>query len=204
PVVDDKGVVVGLLSEGDLLRRAELGTEKKRGSWRSFFTGTATLAGDYVREHGTMAQDLMTRDVIAVQRDTDLAEIADLMESRCIKRVPVLDGGRLVGIISRSNLLRALASLGDAAPASTVATDDSAISAALNAELAHQSWRQRTENSVVVSNGVAHLWGVVWSREESRALEIAAAGVPGVRDVQNHLVVLSEEPTAYYPGGLLA
>ena len=202
PVVDDKAIVVGILSEGDLLRRAELGTEKTRGSWTEFFTGTATLAEEYVRSHGTLARDIMTREVISVQHDTPLADIADLMEAHSIKRVPVLNGDRLVGIVSRSNLLRAFASV-----ASTQAprqSDDAAIREALLAELARQPWSRRSENSVVITDGVVHLWGMVTLPEEQRALQLAAEGIPGVKAVKNHMIVLSEEPYPLFPGSFVS
>jgi CBS domain-containing protein len=201
PVVDAAGVVVGILSEGDLLRRAELGTQKTRGSWKEFFTGTATLAEDYVRTHGTLARDVMTRDVVSVQCDTALAEIADVMEAHRIKRVPVLDGDKLVGIVSRSNLLRAFASIAPAeAPKQS---DDAAIRAALLAELARQPWSRRAENSVVVTDGVVHLWGLVTLPEELRALQLAAERIPGVKAVKNHMIVLSEEPYPLFPGSFV-
>ena len=202
PVVDAGGVVVGIVSEGDLLRRAELGTEKHKGSWRQFFTGTASLAEDYVRTHGTLARDIMSRGVVCVQKDTPLSEIADLMEENRIKRVPVLDGDKLVGIVSRSNLLRALASMAPAAePAET---DDAAIREALLAELARQPWSRRAENSVVVTDGVVHLWGLVTLPEELRALQLAAEGIPGVKAVRNHMIVLSEEPYPLFPGAFVS
>jgi CBS domain-containing protein len=203
PVIGDSGALVGLVSEGDLLRRVELGTEKRRGSWRAFFTGTATLAEEYVRSHGTVARDIMTRDVISVARTTPLSDIADLMEQNHIKRVPVLEHERLVGIVSRSNLLRAFASqLPDSAPEVTAA--DSSIREALLAELGRQSWSRRAENTVVVSDGVVHLWGLVATPEELRALELAAQGVAGVVAVRNHMVVLSEEPYPLFPGSFAA
>lgn len=202
PVVDPNGVVVGIVSEGDLLRRAELGTQKHLGSWKQFFTGTATLAEDYVRTHGTLARDVMTRNVVCVQRGTPLAEIADLMEEHHIKRVPVLDGDKLVGIVSRSNLLRAFASM---VPAATpVQADDAAIREALLAELARQPWSRRAENSVVVTDGVVHLWGLVTLPEELRALQLAAERIPGVKAVKNHMIVLSEEPYPLFPGAFVS
>lgn len=203
PVVDDTGALIGLVSEGDLLRRVELGTEKRRGSWRSFFTGTATLAEEYVRSHGTVARDIMTRDVIAVARITPLADIADLMEHKRIKRVPVVENGKLVGIVTRSNLLRAFASqLPDSTPA--VAAADPAIREQLLAELGRQSWSRRAENTIVVSDGIVHLWGLVATPEELRALELAAQGVAGVKGVRNHMIVLSEEPYPLFPGSFAA
>jgi hypothetical protein len=198
-VVDADGAVLGLVSEGDLLRRAELGTQKQRSGWRAFFTGTATLAGDYVRSHGKVAADVMTRDVICVGPGAGLDAVAELMEKHRIKRVPVVLERKLVGMVSRANLLRAFAALPsdtDEAPAS-----DSEIRTALMAELARQPWSRRVDNSVVVTNGVVHLWGLVTSQEESRALEIAAESVPGVREVQNHTVTLSDTTYPIYPGG---
>jgi len=202
PVVDGKGIVVGIVSEGDLLRRAELGTQKQRGSWKQFFTGTATLAEDYVRTHGTLARDIMTRNVICVQKDTPLADIADLMEENHIKRLPVLDGDKLVGIVSRSNLLRAIASIAPAAQ--PVEADDAAIREALLAELTRQPWSRRAENSVVVTDGVVHLWGLVTLPEELRALQLAAERIPGVKAVKNHMIVLSEEPYPLFPGAFVS
>lgn len=204
PVVDEDGALVGIVSEGDLLRRVELGTEKRRGSWRAFFTGTATLAEEYVRSHGVAARDVMTRDVISVTCDAALGEIADLMEQYHIKRVPVVQDGRLVGIVSRSNLLRAFASQPASPAPAPQAADDTAIREALMAELGREAWSRRAENTVVVTDGVVHLWGLVATPEELRALELAAASTPGVRTVRNHMVVLSEEPYPPHAGSFTA
>ncbi len=192
PVVDNDGVLVGMVTESDLIRRAELGTERRRGAWAAFFTGTAVLAREYVRSHGLQVSDVMTQGAVAVARETPLAEIADLMESRRIRRVPVVQDGRVVGIVSRANLLRAWASLpGEAKPANA---SDTAIRDALLAELAHQSWSRRPENSILVNDGVVHLWGLAGTEEESRALELAATRTPGVKSVDSHIVVLTAEP----------
>jgi CBS domain-containing protein len=191
PVVDETGALVGVVSDGDLLRRVEIGTAKTRG-WRTFFTGTAALAEDYVRSRGTLARDIMTREVVTVDRDTPLAEVAELMEEKRIKQLPVLEGGRLVGLVSRANILRAFASMHhETEPAGPV--DDRSIREALLSELGQQSWSRRAENTIVVNDGVVHLWGLVATPEELRALEIAAQGVPGVKAVRNHMIVLSEE-----------
>lgn len=203
PVVDEQRRVVGVVSEGDLLRRTEMGTEKRRGGWMTFFTGTETLAGEYVRSHGAVATDVMTREVVCVQADTPLADIADLMEDRNIKRVPVLAGDVLVGLVSRSNLLRAFASRAEVKAGAAVeqgGTDDAAIRAALLAELEAHPWSRRTENSMVVTDGVVHLWGLVSGPEEHRALELAAERVPGVVAVRNHMIVASEIPYLTMPG----
>jgi CBS domain-containing protein len=201
PVVDAEGGVLGVVSEGDLLRRAELGTEKQRGTWRTFFTGTARLAGEYVRSHGRQARDVMTQDVVCVGPATTLEQIADLMEERHIKRVPVVAERKLVGIVSRKNLLRALAS--KVADAAAVPASDGEIRKALSAELSRHAWSRRADNSVVVSDGVVHLWGLVASAEESRALELAAEGVAGVKKVENHTVVLTDQPYPVYPGSFV-
>jgi CBS domain-containing protein len=192
PVTDAQGTLLGIVTEGDLIRRSELGTERKRGGWLAFFTATATMAGDYVKSHGKTVRDLMSPGVVAVATDTPLADIADLMEQRRVRRVPVVEGGRVVGIISRANLLRAWASL-PADPKPT-GTDDATIRVSLLAELAKQSWSHRPENSIVVTEGVVHLWGLAATDEEKRALELAAENTPGTKSVRNHIVVLAAEP----------
>ena len=149
-----------------------------------------------------MASDVMTRDVICVGPETTLDAIADLMEQHRIKRLPVVRERVLVGIVSRANLLRALAAMpvdGSAAPAG-----DTEIRYALMTALSAQAWNRRADNAVVVTGGVVHLWGLVTSPEESRALELAARAVAGVREVQNHTAVLSDMPYTVYPGSFVA
>jgi CBS domain-containing protein len=192
PVVDADGTLVGVVTEGDLVRRSELGTERKRGGWLAFFTATATMAQEYVRSHGSKVRDLMTPGVVAVSRDTSLLDIADLMEERHVRRVPVVEDGKVVGIVSRANLLRAWASL--PTETATVSADDAAIRNALLNELAHQAWSRRPENSVVVTDGIVHLWGLAATDEEKRALELAAEQTQGCKGVRNHVVVLAAEP----------
>lgn len=192
PVVDKDGVLVGMVTEGDLVRRAELGTEKRRGGWAAFFTGTAVLAREYVQSHGVQVNDIMTQGAAAVAPETPLAEVADTMEQRRVRRVPVVENGRVVGVISRANLLRAWASLPKEAP--PVAANDTAIRDALLAELAEQHWSRRPENTVVVNDGVVHLWGLAATEEEKRALELAALRTPGAKGVESHVVVLEAEP----------
>jgi len=202
PVVESDGTVVGVVSEGDLLRRAEIGTEKKRSSWVQFFTGTASLADEYVRSHGRVAKDVMTQAVVSVQPDTPIAAIADIMHQKRIKRVPVVQDGKLVGIVTRKNILRAFASM--RSPEAPSKVDDTRIRETLLAELAQQPWSRRAENSVVVTDGVVHLWGLVSTQEELRALEVAAEATPGVKGVKNHMIVLSEEPYPLFPGSFAA
>jgi CBS domain-containing protein len=192
PVVTADGSVVGVLSEGDLLRRVEIGTDaERRTSWLDFFTDTNAMA--YVKSHAQRVADVMTPDVIAVDVETPLHEIATLLESRRIKRVPVLRDNKLAGIVSRSNLLQALASSAVDEPGKVSATDRE-IREKLMKELEGRPWAFAGRN-VVVSEGVVHLWGVFRSMEAVQAVRVAAERIPGVKDVQDHT-----EPYPLAPG----
>jgi CBS domain-containing protein len=192
PVVDAGNAVVGVLSEGDLLRRVEIGTDgTHRTSWLDFFTDSSAQA--YVKSHGRRVGDVMTPDVISVEVDTPLAEIATLLESRGIKRVPVLKDHKLAGIVTRSNLLQALAS-SPAVNAMNVSSSDRDIRERLMKELEGRPWAFAGRN-VMVSDGVVHLWGVFRSTEAVQAVRVAAERIPGVKDVQDHT-----EPYPIAPG----
>ncbi|HEX5453177.1 MAG TPA: CBS domain-containing protein [Stellaceae bacterium] len=191
PVVDANNRIVGIVSEGDLLHRTETETEhhteRRRARWLESFATERALARDYVKSHGRLVRDVMTRDVIAVPDTAELAEVADLLETKRIKRVPVLRDGKLVGILSRANLVRALAA-GRDLPAEAE-TDDRAIRDRLIGELRHQEWARIWAADIVVRDGVVHLWcSDDHSPEEREALLIAAKNTPGVRDVEEHLV----------------
>lgn len=185
PVVDAGGQVVGMISEGDLLHRIELGTGGRRRSWwLELLASTRELASTYVKERARTVGDVMSDTVVSVEEDTPLADIADLLERRQIKRVPVMRDGKLVGIVSRSNLIRALASVQpDAVPA---ASDDQDMREAIVRELSHHRWAQPRQN-IIVKDGVVHLWGVIHSKEERRAICAAAESVSGVKEVKSHL-----------------
>jgi len=175
---------VGLISEGDLYRRPELDTERPRRRWIEFFTSNASLARDYVHSHGSTAGDVMSRDVVRVLPDTPVSEIAEILERRQIKRVPVLDNGRLVGIVSRGNLVQALASCQPGRGATPGI--DRQIRGDLMHEYAMHPWGERSESNVIVVDGVVNLWGLVDSRAESDALRVAAEATPNVRGVVDH------------------
>lgn len=184
PVVDD-GLVVGMLSEGDLLRRIETGTGTPPRSWLAeFLCSTRELAGEYLKEHAVKVGDLMTSNVISVRATTSLSDIAELLERHRIKRVPVLENGRLVGIVSRSNLVRALA---DAKPvdAQAHAGDEEIRRHALQALGGHR-WAMPADG-IVVTEGVVHVWGTVRSEEERDAIRVCIERVPGVKGVEDHL-----------------
>lgn len=191
PVIDDDRRVLGIVSEGDLMRRGE--TARRRSWWLTTFGEAEGLAREFVKAHGQRAKDVMTRDVVTVTEETPVAEIAALLERKGVKRVPVVRDGRLVGIVSRADLLRGLAVRG-LKPMTPVAPDDEAIRAQLLSLLEREPWAETHFLSVVVDHGVVHLWGLVRSEEERQALHVAAETIPGVRGVEDHLRPSSEVP----------
>jgi len=186
PVVDKANQVIGMVSEGDLLHRAETGTERRRAWWLDMMASTNKLAGDYIKSHSSKVKDVMTRDVFSVTETTPVADIALLLETNRIKRVPVVRDGKLVGIVSRANLVRALAMTIDEAP-SGVEADDRRIRDKLLAELKAQRWAEVSPANVTVKEGVVHLWSSYLSEQEKRALVVAAENIPGVRRVEDHM-----------------
>jgi CBS domain-containing protein len=186
PVIDAAGKVVGILTEGDLLRRSETGTERHRPRWLEILMGPGRLAGEYVRTHGRKVDEIMTRDLVSVTPDTPLDEIVALMERRRIKRVPVLDGDAPVGIVSRADLLRALARSLEEQPVAVAGDDE--IRERILAELASASWVPRDGLAITVTDGIVGLDGVILDEKEREALRVAAENVPGVRAVEDRLV----------------
>jgi CBS domain-containing protein len=185
PVLDDKGKLIGIVSEGDLMRRAEIGTERRRSWWLRVLTGDNALASDYVKAHARTVTDVMTRNPITASPDTPLHEIATLLEKRAIKRVPIVRDGELVGIVSRANLLQGLASSGKAPD---LALSDSAIRERILANLNNQPWAHTLLLNVTVNAGVVDLWGIAGSDAERKAIRVAAESTPGVTAVNDHLV----------------
>jgi len=165
PVVDKERRLVGMISEGDLMRRVETGTELRRSWWLEMLSTNTELASEYVKTRGRRARHVMTRDVVSIAEATPLAEIADLLERHRIKRVPVVRNGVLVGIVSRANLVRALAS-GSSQPAGSGADRDDVIRDKLLAELNRQKWAEASPGNVIVTDGVVHLWGTLLSEQE--------------------------------------
>ena len=189
PVVDNALKVVGIVTESDLMHRAEAGTERPYSWWLRFLTDDATIAADYVKSHAAKVQDVMTSDVVTAAPETPLHEIATLLEKRRIKRVPIVNkDGNLVGIVSRANLIQAVAS---AQPKLEVTLSDSTIRQQLLGELKKHSWAHAHNLSVTVTNGIVDLWGYVESGEERKAIRVIAEAVPGVTMVNDHLAVSS-------------
>ena len=187
PVVEPGGRVVGIVSEGDLMHRAETGTGHRHRSWwlRMFGTGHDP-ATEYVRAHGRHVSDVMSRDPVSVTPETELNDIADLLERRRIKRVLVMDGSRLVGLVSRADLLRALVAsrpaLASAAPA-----DDRTIRERILETIRREHLAASPYVNVIVSDGVVHLYGLIDEEAERQALVVAAENTPGVRRVETRL-----------------
>jgi len=184
PVLDD-GLLVGIISEGDLLRRVETGTDAPPSRWLELLHSGDARASDYVKTHGRHAAEVMTRAVITVGEDASVAQIARILAAHRFRRVPVMRGERLVGIVSRTNLMQALASR-MAPAAEPVTLDDRRIRDSLLAEVGRQNWAAPGDVSVTVSDGVVHLWGTVNSEARRQALVVTAENLPGVRSVEDH------------------
>lgn len=188
PVVDQNGELLGIVSEGDLMRRAESGTGRRRPWWLAIFTGKEALAAEFVKEHSRRVTDVMTRDVVTASPDTPLSTIANLLEKNGIKRLPVVRDGKVVGIVSRANLLQALASAGNKIELTALADDSSIRDSVLN-QLNAEPWTRPSLINVIVHDGTVELWGIVDSASEKRAVRVAAEVTPGVRVVNDNLII---------------
>jgi CBS domain-containing protein len=186
PVVDETGRAIGIVSEGDLLRRGETRTDRQRSGWLEMLLNRDIQASEFVKEHGACVRDVMTRDVVSVDPDAEIAEIARILERRRIRRVPVVENGVPIGIVSRANVLRALVAYRQS-PAGFAATSDPAIARTLEDRLRSERWIDVNRINIVVTDGIVHLWGALDSDEQRRALLVAAEGTPGVKAVQDHL-----------------
>jgi CBS domain-containing protein len=196
-VVDAAGTLAGVVTEGDLLRRDELGTQRRRPWWLRLIASPGRQAADFTRTHGRKVADVMTRDVISVDADAELEEIVALMEEHRIKRVPVLQGDRVVGVVSRADLLRALSVVarGVAGPA----PNDRTIRDRILDTLAREPWAPRTTLNVTVVNGVVDLWGTIGNDQERRAICVIAENAPGATKVIDHLFVEAYTGTVIEP-----
>ena len=184
PVVTDTGKLVGIVSEGDFIRRVEIGTQRKRGRWLKFLVGSNKVASDFVHEHGRKVGEIMTLDPCTVTEDAPLEEIVQLMEHNNVKRLPVVRGDQLVGIVTRSNLLQAVAGLARNVPDPTA--DDDHIRDHIISSIEKNDWRP-FGLGVIVHDGVVHLRGVIMNEDFRKAAIVAAESVPGVKGVHDHL-----------------
>jgi len=182
PVVDDGGKVLGIVSEGDLMRRVENDTSRRKSWWLKLFAGHD--AADYVKSHGRRAHEIMTRDPITIEGDMPLHKISRLLEKHHIKRVPVVQAGKLVGIVSRSNLLRGFSVV---ATEASVTADDREIREAILKEVDDNTGVLVDRINVMVSEGKVQLWGLVENQQEKMAVQVAAENTAGVKEVDNNL-----------------
>jgi CBS domain-containing protein len=185
PVVDKSGTLVGMVTEGDFLRRSELGTERHAPRWIEFLVGPGKLAENYVHAKGRKVRDVMTAEVHSVDEDAPLTDVVATMERRHIKRVPVLRANKLTGIVTRANLLRALAGMQQSAAGTST---DLTIRTKLMAELKKQPWSPLVAIDIVVTDGVVKLSGAIFDDRQRQALRVAAENIPGVKKVEDHLV----------------
>lgn len=188
PVVDGQGKLVGMISEGDLLRRSEAGTAHERPWWLRLLMGRELLAGEFLKEHSRRVGDLMTRDVVSAAPDTPVADIATLLERHRIKRVPIVEGGTVVGIVSRANLIQALATFRKKAlepqPIADIELRETVVS-----RLKSEPWVRPNLINVTVTDGTVDLWGIVGSAVEKQALRVAVETVPNVKAVNDNVIV---------------
>ena len=186
PVVEDDGKLVGIVSEGDLIRRVESGTERHRRWWLELLTTSEQLATEYVKSHARYAGEVMTRQVVTVQEETPLSEIAHLFEHHNIKRVPVVRNGKMVGIVSRLDLLHVLANLHSK---SAPILDDAGIQAEILRQLKPEHWFSSAQVEISVRDAAVKIEGIVMSQEQRAAIRVAAENVPGVRSVSDQTVL---------------
>ena len=191
PIVDENGKLVGIVSEGDLMRRPDLGTEHHRSWWLALF-GNADRTAEYIKSHGQKARDVMTSDVMTVDTDTAVGDIASVLEKNRIKRVPVLKDGELVGLVSRANLLHALTSRDRG---KTVSGGDASIRSALMSAMKEAGLQTHLIN-LVVADGVVHVYGILRSETEKIAVRVAADNVDGINGLEDETSVLPETVVA--------
>lgn len=182
--------LMGVISEGDLLRRVETGTERDRSSWADMFVSSDTVIKEFVKSRGKRASDVMTRDVITAAPETPLREIAGLMEKHGIKRVPIVEDAVVVGIVSRADFLRIFA---DVDEATDWTESDRVLHQRIMDSIRDQPWAGRPFN-IIVSERRADLWGYVYSEAEKTAIRVAAEATPGIESVANHLRVMPATP----------
>ncbi|MFC5357612.1 CBS domain-containing protein [Azospirillum himalayense] len=198
PVVDAAGHVLGLISEGDLLHRAEIGTARHRSWWLRLLSGGTEPAEDFIKSHARKVRDVMTPNVITVDESASPEEIVRVLETRRIKRVPVVRNGRLIGIISRANLLRALVSVASEPPPTAV--DDRELYERVFSAAKELAWDPRAHDAIVVRNGIVHLWGFVSTESQRDAIRVAAEQVPGVKGVENNIQVVDPVESGAWGG----
>lgn len=192
PVVDADGQLIGMVTERDLLRRSEIGTEQEHRHWMELVMSAGTLADEYVKAHGRKVADVMTRDVVTVAPDVSLGEVVEMMEHHGYRRLPVVRDGKVTGIVSRANFLRALVRRADPAPPVTV--DDLGIRNHIVDEISRRGWVPSSSIDVTVRDGVVELKGAVIDIRIKDALRVAAENTPGVKTVEDKVELVPQMP----------
>lgn len=187
PVVGADSKLLGIVSEGDLINRPESQTTHRRSWWLDAIASNETLAAGYVKSRSRKVADVMTHDVITASPEMPVAEVAALLEKNGIKRVPIMKDNKIVGIVSRANLLQGLASLREKTPQTP--PDDSSIRDNVMKSLTNERWARPALLSVTVQDGIVDLWGIVESQTEKDAVHVLAEVIPGVRAVNDNLIV---------------
>ena len=196
PVIDADGKLVGIVTEGDFLRRAEMHTEAPRRRWLELLLGPGSDAAEYARSHGHSVRDVMSPNVVTVGKETPLSEVVRLMEEQAIKRIPVIDGDRLVGIVSRADLMSALAELLMKPEKGVSPTSDESIRQTIVTEMKKQPWCPVQSLSIRVRKGFVDLSGTIFDARQRQALRVLVEGVPGVKGIHDHLGEFMEESVA--------
>jgi len=184
-VVDEAGDLVGVVTEGDLLHREEIGTQRHRPWWLRLLASPAKQAADFTHASGRYVRDVMTKDVLSIAKSGSLDDVVTTMEKYRIKRLPVTDDGRVIGVVSRADLLRAL--IGRVRNPEASVTDDLSIRAAILNALEAQPWAPMTTLNVTVADGIVDVWGTITNEQERRAIQIVAENTPGAKAVRDHL-----------------
>jgi CBS domain-containing protein len=195
PVLNAAGELVGIVSEGDLMRRADAGTGHRRSWWLRLLMGREGLAQEFVREHARKVADIMTHHVITASPETPVSDLAELLERNAIKRVPIVDGRKVVGIVSRANLLQALAALRKQITLERP-VGDAALRDLVLAQLKSEPWMRTSLVNVTAHDGTVDLWGIVDTPSEKNAMRVAAQITPGVRKVNDAIIVRPVDNTA--------
>jgi CBS domain-containing protein len=187
-VVDRDGDLAGVITEGDLLRRDEIGTQRHRPWWLRLLASPARQAHDFTQANGRHVRDVMTEDVLSIGQDASLEDVVDTMERHRIKRLPVTSDGQVVGVVSRADLLRAL--IGRVRPDEPQDTDDRSVRTAILNALEAQAWAPTTTLNVTVADGVVDLWGSITNEQERHGIRVIAENAAGVKSVNDHLVYI--------------
>ena len=187
PVLGNDGAVLGMVSHGDLLHRWEIGTEPKQKWWLKAFADPDALARAYTKTHGLEAKDVMNRHVVSVSENAEMADVAAILDRNGINRVPVMRDGKLVGLITRSDLVKALSRVPE--QAGRASADSGSLHHAITSKMKTQQWLNSSHLNVIVKDGVVQVWGLIGSGDQRRALRVLIEEINGVKSVEDHLMV---------------